>query len=81
VNNGAVCGFQMNFRMVVIIETVQEVRCLHQDDVHPDSSAIPNTSNRMEAVLLVVSTSLASLVTFLLVMVRFISIIRLTKYS
>lgn len=60
----------MNFRMVVIVEMVQEVRCLHQDDVCQDSSAIHSTSSIMGAVQLVVSTSPASLVTCLLVMVR-----------
>jgi hypothetical protein len=70
VNRGAICGFQMNFRMVVIAETVQEVRCLHRDDVHQDSSEIHSTSSRTEAAQLVVSVSLASPVTCLLVMVR-----------
>ena len=69
VNNGAVCGFQMNFRMVVIVERVQGIRCLQQDDVHQDSSATHCTSCRMETAQLAVSTSL---LTFLLVMVRFI---------
>lgn len=70
VNSGAVWGFQMSFRMVVIVVMVQEVRCLHRDDVHQDSSAIHSTSSRMGAVHLVVSTSPASLVIYLLVMVR-----------
>jgi hypothetical protein len=69
VNSDAMCGFQMNFRMVVIAERVQGIRCLQQDDVHQDSSATRCTSSRMETAPLVVSTSL---VTFLLVMVRFI---------
>lgn len=70
VNRGAICGFQMNFRMVVIAETVQEVRCLHRDDVHQDSSEIHSTNSRMETAQLVVSISPASPVTCLLVMVR-----------
>lgn len=69
-NNGAICAFQMNFRMVVIAETVQGVRCLHRDDVHQDSNEIHSTSNRMETAQLAVSIILASLVTCLLVMVR-----------
>lgn len=69
VNSGAICGLQMNFRMVVIVETVWGIRCLQQDDVHQDSSAIHSTSSRVETAQLVVSTSL---VTFLLVMVRFV---------
>lgn len=69
VNSGAVCGSQMNFRMVVIVERVQGIRCLQQDDVHQDSSATPCTSCRMETAQLGVSTSL---LIFLLVMVRFI---------
>jgi hypothetical protein len=69
VNSGAMCGFLMNFRTVVIGEIIQEIRCLRQDDVHQDCSATHCTSSRMGTTQLVVSTSL---VTFLLAMVRFI---------
>jgi len=68
VNSGAVCGFQTNFRIVVIVERVQGIRCLQQDVVHQDS-ATHCTSCRMETAQLAVSTSL---LIFLLVMVRFI---------
>lgn len=69
VNSDAVCESQMNFRMVVIVEKVQGIRCLQQDDVHQDSNATLCTSFRVETAQLAVSTSL---LTFLLVMVRFI---------
>jgi len=59
----------MNFRMVVIVERFQGIRCLQQDDVHQDSNATHCTNYRMETAQLAVSTSL---LIFLLVMVRFV---------